>query len=293
MKVAIYARTPMASSPWELYKALRKYTDVDVSLINQRFRYADGRYFPYHLLMGRDNGMAIKALREADLWHIHNYLDADVVALRKDQRVLAQFHSLPRLGNWDELMRFADLSYTIRQPLQEQEYMIPGLPNLIDPDEYRPIRRTGKIKIAFAPTSKSPVGNPDSKGYVQVRSVLQHVASERDVKIVMIEKMSYESNLDMKRHCHILIDDVVTGNWHRTSLEGLCFGCAVVNRVKQAQYVYSTLGTLREKLLWLIDNPVVLEDYQRRGRLWVLQKWHAMDLVQNYVRAYEGVLNND
>lgn len=293
MKVAIYSRTPLAAAPWELYKAVRKYTNIDVSLINQRFRYADGRHFPYHLLYSSDNGTAIKAMRDADLWHIHNYLDNALVDLRTNQKVLAQFHSLPRQGNWDELMEFADLSYTIRQPLQEIEYKIPGLPNLIDPDEYRPIRRTEKIKIAYAPTSKTPVGHPASKGYVQVNAILDRVSRERDVEIVLIEKMSYVTNLNRKQKCHIVVDDVVTGNWHRTSLEGCCFGCAVINRIKKNPFVYATLETLHEKLLWLIDNPAMLEDYQQQSRLWVLQKWHAMDLVQNYVRAYEGVLNND
>jgi len=291
MKLAIYARTPLAASPWELYKALRKYTSIDVSLINQRFRYADGRYFPHHLLLGRDNGAATSALRRADLWHIHNYLDDELISLKRNHKVLAQFHSLPRQGNWDELMKFADINYTIRQPMQEREYRIPGLPNLIDPDELQPIRRTKKIKIAYAPTSKTPIGHPASKGYDQVITVLRRVALERDVEIKLIEKMSYLTNLGVKQKCHILIDDVVTGNWHRTSLEGLCFGCAVLNRVKSVPYVYTTIETLKEKLFWLIDNPQVLADYQQRGRLWVLQNWHAMDLVQNYVRAYEGVLN--
>lgn len=291
MNIALYSRTPLASAPWELFKALRKYTSLNVSYVNGRNRYADGRKFPYHLLAGLDNGKARVALEGADIWHVHNYLVADLNNTKRDQKVLAQFHSLPRQGNWEELMAFADACYTIKQPLHEKEYKLPGLPNLIDPDEYFPASRQRKVKIAFAPTSRYPVGHPASKGYVEVAEVLNEIALERDVDIAWIERVDYELNLEKKRECHIIIDDVVTGNWHRTSLEGCCFGCAVLNRVNKIPFVSANLKNLRQKLLWLIDNPGVLRDYQERSRLWVLQKWHAMDLVKTYLKAYEGVLN--
>ncbi|GAH43670.1 unnamed protein product, partial [marine sediment metagenome] len=135
-KVAIFSRTPLAAAPWELYKALRKYTDIDVALINNTAQYADGRRFPYHLLMVPNNGAAMTALNESDLWHVHNYLTPQLIVAKKNQKVIAQFHSLPRLGNWQQLMNFADQCYTISQPLQEKEYGLKGLPNIIDPDEY-------------------------------------------------------------------------------------------------------------------------------------------------------------
>ncbi|GAG24673.1 unnamed protein product, partial [marine sediment metagenome] len=156
-------------------------------------------------------------MRQADIWHVHNYWDDILTKLRKDQKVLAQFHSLPRQLNWAELMENADIHYTIKQPLHEVEYKLPGLPNLIDPDEYRPILRPKKpIRIAYAPSSKAPVGSLQSKGYVEVGRILKKIKALRPVEIIWIEGESYEKNLEMKSRAHILIDDVVTGNWHRT-----------------------------------------------------------------------------
>lgn len=291
MRLAIYSRTALAAAPWELYKAIRKYTTITVNLINQRTRYRDGRSFPHHLILGNNNGIALAALDGSEIWHIHNYLDLPLVKLRRGQRVLAQFHSLPRLGNWAELMRFADANYTIRQPLHEVEYRLPGLPNLIDPDEYYPISRPWKIRIAFAPSSRTPIGQPDSKGYVEVNRILRRIAEIRDVEIKLIEGKAYMTNLKIKQSCHILIDDVVTGNWHRTSLEGCCFGMAVLNAIKKDPFVYTTIETLERRLLGLIDNPARLRRAQDRSRLWILQNWHAMDKVKDYVQAYRGVSN--
>lgn len=286
MRVAIYSRTPLAAAPLELWKALRKYTDVDARLINETLRYGDGRTFPGDMASGTEAAAAV--LKEAEVWHVHNYLPASLPGLRNGHtRVLAQFHSIPRLGNWQALMQFASLSYTIRQPLQEREYRLPTLPNLIDPDEYRPIRRPGPVTIGFAPTNRQPLGNPASKGRDEVRSVLDEVARETGAEIVWIEGVSYAANLEMKAHCHILIDDVVTGNWHRTSLEGACFACAVINRNTSAPFVFGSLPTLKEKLCWLVANRSALAALQEEARCWILQRWHAMDLVKEYVAVYK------
>ncbi len=289
MKMAIFSRTPLAGAPWELYKALKRYTDIDVSLINATARYPDGRRFPYHLLMSRTNGRVMRALRNAELWHVHNYLTPELTMLKRDQKVMAQFHSLPRLGNWQALMNFADRCYTVKQPGQENEYKLKGLPNIINPDEYRPARRKSPVKIAFAPSNMLPLASPASKGYYQVKAILESVARKRDVEIIWIEGRPYEVNLQLKQRSHILVDDVVTGNWHRTSLEGACFGCAVFNKSMKTPFVYATLVTLEERLLWLVDNPTILNDFQENTRLWVLQHWHAMDQVKEYVNAYQEI----
>jgi len=290
MKLAIYSQTPLAAAPWELYKALKKYTSIDVSLVNNTERYNDGRIFPYHLLLLSPNGNAMRVLQESELWHVHNYLTPQLIILRKNHKVIAQFHSLPRQGNWQQLMNFANRCYTIRQPLQEKEYKLKGLPNIIDPDKYRPVRRRSPVKIAFAPSTRMPIGNPMSKGYNEVKAILNSVASKRDVEIVWIEGKPYEVNLQLKQGSHILIDDVVTGNWHRTSLEGACFGCAVLNKVMKTPFVYASLDTLEERLLWLVDNPSILNNFHERIRLWVLQHWHAIDQVREYVDAYKEAL---
>ena len=291
MRLAIYSRTALAAAPWELYKALKKYTTITTVLINQRANYRDGRSFPHDLLLGNNNGLAMAALEGAEIWHVHNYLDDALEKCRRNQRVLAQFHSLPRLGNWAALMNFSDINYTIRQPLHEIEYRLPGLPNIIDPDEYRPIHRPGKIRIAFAPSSRTPIGRPDSKGYVEVNKILSRVAELRDVEIELIEGKPYLENLKIKQSCHILIDDVVTGNWHRTSLEGCCFGMAVLNALEKEPFVHATIKTLLHKLLELIDHPARLQQAQECSRLWVLQHWHAMDKIKDYTQAYRGLQN--
>jgi hypothetical protein len=277
----------LAAAPWELFKALRKYTDVEVRLINSMRGYPDGRFFPADLVFNGAGGPVWQWLDAAEIWHVNNYLIPDLQQKKKGHRVLAQFHSVPRLGNWNALMTWADKNYTICQPLQEREYKLPALPNIIDPDEYRPIRRGDRIRIAFAPSSRAPLGHLASKGYAEVNAVLRAVALKRDVDIALIEGVPYETNLLLKQASQILVDDVISGNWHRTSLEGACFGCAVLNRCPRIPWVQASIKTLEERLLWLIDNPGILRDIQEQTRIWVQESWHGMDLVKEYVQAYK------
>lgn len=286
MKVAIFSRTPMAASAYELWKALRKYTAVEANLITITSGYPDGRIFPGDLTWGP---RAREALAAADVWHVNNYWHPCLDEIKPRKPILAQFHSLPRLGNWKELWDRATARVTIRQPLHEKEYQIPGLPNIIDADEYRPARRGDKIRIAFAPTSKAVIGIPCTKGYNEVRAILAKVAAARPIEVALIEGQPYERNLEMKRASHILIDDVVTGNFHRTSLEGAVYGLAVVNKNKHTPWVFANLQTLESALFRLIDEPPTLKIYQTMARTWALHDWHPVEQIKEYTAAYERI----
>ncbi len=289
MKVAIYSKTPLAAAPFELWKALRKYTTIDARLINERNGYPDGRSFPFDIIAaGSGREQVARILEEADVLHVHNYWPISLGMLNGIHPIMAQFHSLPRLGNWRELWEKARDGdrYTIRQPLQELEYNLPALPNLIDPDEYRPAARGPKVRIAFAPSSRAATGLPCAKGYAEVRAALDSIAGKRDIEIAWIEGQPYTRNLELKRSAHILIDDVVTGNFHRTSLEGACFACAVINKSSRIPWVRADAATLERVLLELIDNPGHLAIAQEMARAWILAEWHPIEGVKEYEAAY-------
>ncbi len=292
MKVVVLSRTPLAAAPWELAKAIQRYTDIDVQLVQERADYQDGRRFPRGLLIGEPG--AAQALKQADLWHVHNSLPR-MISPTPAIPILAQFHSVPRMSGWQELSAVAKMSYAIRQPAQMAEYVgLPTLPNVIDPDEYRPdpFRAPSPIIVAFAPTSRAVIGVPCSKGYHEVLGVMRRVLANRQGKVLfdLIEGAPYEQNLARKRRAHILIDDIATGSWHRTSLEGACFGCAVINASSVEPWVHAVPETLLAVIGKLVDDPAFLSDKQERARAWVLSRWHAMDAAQEYAEAYRRAL---
>lgn len=206
MKIAIISRTPLDGSPWELLKALRRYTSVEAWLVD--------------MVDAEDR----RWLLEADVVHLFDEAGPEVSGLIEGKPVIVQSGR--------------------------------SLPDIIDPDEYRPRRRAG-------------------------RSVT--IASD-------LAGIDYERRLDLIAEADVLVDDLVEGSWTRASLEGACFGCAVVNASGLYPFVHATPETLEERLLELVENKAMLRIAQEEARLWALQKQHAIDGVKEYEKAYREAL---
>ena len=95
----------------------------------------------------------------------------------------------------------------------------------------------------------------------------------------------------MKRRSHIVIDECVTGSYHRNTLEGLAAGCVVINGVGllagveqvfrecaggalQLPCTFSTLEDLEQMLVALIaQGGPALEALGRANREWIERHW--------------------
>src|SRR5208337_5454959 len=71
------------------------------------------------------------------------------------------------------------------------------------------------------------------KGFSRTIDVLDRLATRHAIRLEVVRDgcVSHVESLAMKRRAHILIDECVTGSYHRNSLEGLAAGCVVVNGV--------------------------------------------------------------
>lgn len=298
MKVAIVSWTALAGSPYQQFCCLKKYTDLDIHLINQRITYADKRHFPCDMLFADER--AKRWIKNADVVHIHNYLPKELQRiLNKDkQLVIATLHSCPRQGTWKELLNFAHKTYTIQQPLQMAEYKgFDTLPNMFDVWAYNTLNRgTEHLKIAYAPTSRGGPSIPSSKGYPQVLPILKRFSGKyKDVTLVHFEGMEYYKNLETKRQCQIVVDDVCPDHrtFHLTSIEGAVFGQAVLTSQPDGTgfpFVETTIATLENTLEKLYSDRRWLASLCKISREWVEDEWDPKKHVYNYLKAY-GVNN--
>ena len=64
----------------------------------------------------------------------------------------------------------------------------------------------------------------------------------------------------MKRRAHIVIDECITGSYHRNSLEGLAAGCVVING---AGFAPEVLDVLRRCAGDDAGNPFVRGKHRR------------------------------
>lgn len=297
MKVVHYATTPVAGAPFQQVQCLKKYSNVEVRLVNQRIQYKDGRVFPKDLLIAEQE--AREAVRNADVVHLHNYLASEVKPLlnRTRQKIIATLHSIPRQGNWQDLMTFAHKTYCIRQPMQLREYKgFDSLPNLFDVWDYLPPADkdyNGVIKIVYCPTNTYGPPGPGSKGYPVVMPFFEKIKKEYGSQIELIHhrNVEYHKNLRLKSEGHITIDDICGSTFHLTSLEACCTAQAVLTSVPKEwgfPFVYTTLSNYEEKIRYLLENRDKLRSIAQASRRWIEQNWNPQIQVQEYIRAYGG-----
>ena len=297
MKVAIYSHTPIACAPFLQFQCLQKYAGnkIQVRFIQRTNQYRDGRLFPKDLLFHEP--AALLWLKEADVIHIHNYLPRELSRRinRQHQKVIATFHSVPRQGNWQELMRFSAKNFVIRQPLQMREYKnFSTLPNLFDIWSYTkpPLKTyTGTLNIVYCPTNKNPNTTPGTKGFLSVMPILDQLKKEHgdEINIISHSNMEYYENLRQKALGHITIDDIIGETFHLTSLEACCTGQAILTSTPPSwhyPFVYTTLQTLKERLDYLINHREFLEFTANLSRTWLEKNWNPKAMVNEYIDAY-------
>ena len=177
MIVTLYCRTPMAGAVYQQWQCLSKYTDHDVRMVTEKERYPDGRVFPTDLLYQKDNKEIIERIRTSDVVHIHNYLSEYLQPIidKGKTKVIATFHSVPRMNYWKQLSDYAHKSFVIRQPFQMREYLnFNTLPNLFDIYSVNhSINMSGKIVIGYAPSNRMSNSHPGTKGF-NSRSIFTH-----------------------------------------------------------------------------------------------------------------------
>jgi len=183
-------------------------------------------------------------------------------------------------------------------PLNKPEYR---------PDE-SPQRRQGKIRIAYAPSNTSACFNRqapafwDNKGYQTTVGILAELSRRKDVEVDVITGCELNECLRRKRRAHIVIDECVTGSYHRSSLEGLAVGAVVINAADRLSldaarhcaggaeppFVMSRLDGLQRILLEFIEaGPAELLRRGMAGRRWMERCWSSAELIR---RGYEPLL---
>ena len=153
--------------------------------------------------------------------------------------------------------------------------------------------------ICYTPSGKHeryPAGHRlywHAKGYETTMRVLDGLARRFQLQLEVVRKgqLSHAESLAMKRRAHVVIDECVTGSYHRNSLEGLAAGCVVVNGVgllpgvvdafkactpgsERMPYVFSRLEDLEPTLTGLVlRGAPALEADGRANREWMERHW--------------------
>ncbi len=304
LKIVSYATTPVAGVPAILARCINDRTTHSARCVWATNDYGNGVKFAGDVEWRNQPQLAESFLTEADLIIVHNgKVAAEHEKLFRDRAILTMAHNY--LWNVDERFfksGFPGVVVGQYQATLEEFKNWAIVPNPIPfwETDYQPEIKPDQITICYTPSGKHEKHPCEhrlywhSKGYATTMRILEKLAKQFPIKLEVIgdRQISHAESLAMKRRSHIVIDECVTGSYHRNSLEGLAGGAVVVNGLgilpkvsdvlrycagerAENPFVSATLENLEEVLTRLIESG--RENLVRKGaenRAWIEKHWN-------------------
>lgn len=322
LRVVHLSITPVAGSPWNTVAALNAHTDVSARHIVLRPDAYGQRTFPGDLEWGVARDDCLEVLASADIVHLHQWFDPvgwfgqEVGSICARKPCIRQFHSMPEhfLGN-DAAARAAfrddPTPQLVIAQFHERYYprarVVPNLVLLNDP-LLTPAkgRIDGHPLVAWSPTVRDSAWTSRwaTKGYPETLSLLRRLPEEVPCTVDVIENVPRDECLRRKAAAHIVVDELVTGSYHLSGLEGLALGKPVLawldDRVQTVlreltganalPWVNVHLEDAERVLRVLAADPDLCEAIGSESRTWMEQFYSDHVLVQHYVQVYRDLL---
>lgn len=303
LRIVSYATTPVAGVPAILARCISARTNHSARCVWATNRYGNGVEFAGDVEWENQPRAAEDLLAEADLIIVHNGKIAPAhEKLFAGKAVLTMAHNYL----WNVDARFVEKGFPgavvgqYQATLPEfKDWAIVPNPVPFWEAEYQSQIKPECIAICYTPSGrheKYPSAHRlywHSKGYETTLKVLRKLAKRFSVKLEIVgeRQISHCESLAMKHRSHIVIDECVTGSYHRNSLEGLAAGCVVVNglgilpkvsevlqicagQTANIPFVSATLGNLEDVLSELIESGA--ENLIAKGaenRRWIEANW--------------------
>ena len=317
MKVVHFSITPLAGAPIRLVQALNRLTSIKARLVDF---YRHGLY-DHDIVFSESPTEAVALAGEADIIHLHNYLDLksgqfapiDFEKLQhRGKRIVRHFHSTP---DWiaeqmqmpeEKLLACPLPSFVIAQYPERFFPKSRVVPNLIPHSQalYQPLsdREEAEFDIFFSPTKTAGAFERrwDTKASPEVTSMIKRVAERTRCTFKIMSGRPLDEVLEIKRKSRIIIDDLVTGSYHLTGLEGLAQGKPVLSFIDErclgllryfsgsdhCPFINVRLEDAEEVLLWLLEHPAICEEIGKSGNDWIHVNWNEAKLILHFESAY-------
>jgi hypothetical protein len=306
MNVVHLARTPVAGVPAVLSRAMSKYLGVRSRSAQMRSSYPDGRVFPCDISYGSPESADI--VQGADVVFIHNGVgDKKLLDMIKNKHVILMCHSQPNHIEPESKQIAAVIAVLAQYHPRLYTGKIALVPNIIDifDRHYAPVCKYEQTHVAFSPSNvrRWDLNSDykwDNKGYDETKSILE----KSKIKFNILTGIPIERLLPERGRHHILIDELVTGSYHRASLEGASQQQMVLNSCDRI-----TLRAVREitgcdtvpflivrmnELAGVLDQAKRCRDWVddegERARKWMEEHWNPKNLLEEW---YLPLLKNE
>jgi len=303
LRIVSYATTPVAGVPAILTRCINARTPHHSRCLWAGGDYGNGVVYQGDLNWNHSPAAATAELEAADVVIVHNgKVDPQHQPLLTAKPVLTMAHNY--MWNVDQSFVHQGFPGVVLGQYQSTLPDFKGWSTVPNPvplwePAFRPGDKENVVTICYTPSGKHDLYPKDhrlywhSKGYDTTMRILESLQSRFSLRLEVVRdsQVSHAESLAMKRRSHILIDECVTGSYHRNSLEGLATGCVVVNgvgllpgvlqalrQIAQEEdfnpFTFASLETLEHTLTTLIElGSEELVKLGAANRRWIEQHW--------------------
>ena len=213
---------------------------------------------------------------------------------RRNKKIVCCYYGsdLRTRGIFSELDEISDLNLTVEFDHLKIHSNINYIYFPFDNTSYetKP-KNNSRIKIIHSPTNRK------FKGTDKILKVISEVEQSRNIEFILLENMDRHKVLEIKSECDLAIDQVggeMGGSGYgRNSIENLSMGvptftefdAGYLSFLKDNPFINSTIDTLKENLLKVIDNQQLRKDLSLKGIRWV-DEHHSYKAVNKLLNEY-------
>ncbi|MFK4751992.1 hypothetical protein [Oceanobacter antarcticus] len=311
-KIVHISPTPLVGAPGKIALAQRQTGKESICFILSDYPSSGPLYQKFSsnsILLTEDNSdFFYEKISGADVVHIHNFIpDKHEKKIRSsigESLLVYHAHSPLREGPlfYD---RSTQLSYDVKLVVGQHwgrlhtEHI--AVPNIIFDTPSINLRKEGELlKVMYSPTHKHK-GRWTSKGSSKLDKVLDGLLSCKMIELIRPKKpVSPYELFQLRRTCHLTIDEIITGGFHQVSIEGMCAGNIVVNgadflgkacysRFSDGEFppfLYANDDTITDTLVNLASNVEETRRMQQESYDFFVKYCDYKKLVEFYDVAY-------
>jgi hypothetical protein len=321
MKVVQFSKTPLAGAPIRIAQAVNDYTNVTVRHVDLN-RW--GIYDHDHIHQENPDETWTLA-KEADIIHIYNYVHLDChdfapVDFRELQRLGKQFvwhfESTPMLVaehakiSLDSILNSPIPQLVIAQYPERFLKNAMVVPNIIPQNspDYCFSTELSTIDLVYCPTKTLSAWEDrwNTKGMPETVRVLERLQQNYNARIQVYNGKPLTEVMKGKRAAKIILDEMITGSYHLSALEGLSCGKPTLSYLdSRTEYVLREISgsascpfinvrleDAYEVLVHLLNHPEKIEEIGKASRQWIDKYWQDRILAHLFADVYEKLLEN-
>lgn len=307
--------SPVVGQPGKVVKmlSLSGHNAVHIALNDYQGPLAN-KFLDNSILYTKENSSFIaQRISEAEIIHIQNLLPnawaQKLLSYNPKAHYVYQAHSPLREGplhfsrNDSFGINFsAKLIMALAQPRMHPD-SIPVPTITIEPICVHPIESSDMVRVLYSPTHKHK-GRWNGKYTEGLVETLTALDEENRIKAIFItDPITPSALFELRKTCHISIDEISSGGFHQVSLEGLCAGNVVINnadffsRAMFAQFCDKILPpfitanqfNIYDVLCDLISNKQKLREQQLASHEFAKNHMHPLKLVTYYEDIYDSL----